>query len=278
MQSRSQHVSKVITRITESAVLPYYLFVSVYMVVYWPFCPHPPESAIAAILKIVPIWYLTLYAYRHRVPNLDAHRHRVPNLDAHRHRVPNLGVWPSPAACPASLDSTSQEATDIDQHRPGVGKLQLGYFIPSLVVSSVGDICLVYKSLFKPGIFFFAIAQLLNLLALKKLYQRSSKAWVSVPLCVLLYTVILPGIHDSLFQVIVFLYAILIHSMLFFAIAGYESVPCSSTLSSMLGASLFVLSDFLIAYNKWLAETPHSQVSILLTYYVAQLLLAVSHC
>ncbi|CAG5126589.1 unnamed protein product, partial [Candidula unifasciata] len=249
----------VVGRVAEPAVMPYYLFALTYMVVYSPFSPHPAESAIAALLKTVPLWYLTIYTYRRRAEKLKPLR--------------------ALKTSPGSADLLSkEEATRISVQKTGFTIRSLGYFIASLLVSSLGDICLVYKHLFMPGIFCFSIVHVFNVLSLRRHYATSCKAWLSVPLCLLLYSVVLSVLSDTVFLIIVFLYAVLIHSMLFFAIAGYESCPCPSTLSSMLGASLFVLSDFLIACDKWWLQTPYCQLSILLAYYMAQLLLAVGDC
>jgi uncharacterized membrane protein YhhN len=256
------HAAKMMRCMVQTEILPYYFLIVVYMVIYSPSLPHPHEAVGSAILKILPIWYLVLYVHRRSPDGTN------PSLPGVAGQVSNQAETPDMNDNQVSNGHILTERT----------RSWITGSVPCLIISSIGDVCLVYKGFFLVGVFFFSIVHVLYLFAMRKLYRTSNKAWLALPLCCLLYCVILLGINDSFFKVVVLVYAILIHSMLFFAISSYESYPCSSTICYMLGASLFVTSDFLIACNKWLYSTPQSELTILSTYYLAQALLTVASC
>ncbi|KAK3779011.1 hypothetical protein RRG08_034269 [Elysia crispata] len=229
----------------DPALLPFFFLLLLYVVTFTPHLGRAPEAWTSAVLKILPVWYLAIYVVLKNI------RHRAP----HRRQ------------------SFQQETIHVSEVAPLKTR-----FVVGLLISSVGDACLVYRDLFKVGILAFGAAQMMYLLALKHRHKKSRLAWVAVPLCITLNAVLAPGIDEVILNILVFGYSLLIHSMLFYAIAGFESFPSKKSFSAMIGACLFIASDFLIALNKWVIVTPYPEASILMTYYTAQLLLTIGIC
>ncbi len=68
----------------------------------------------------------------------------------------------------------------------------------------------------------------------------------------------------------VIVYAIVISSMLYFALKGsyqWKSIPYQSVL---IGAILFIASDSVLAFNKFYQPIPHASFFIMITYLAAQ--------
>ena len=77
-------------------------------------------------------------------------------------------------------------------------------------------------------------------------------------------------------KVYVFIYAFVVLFLLFQAVLNYNNFPERSTLYFLIGVILFALSDYLLAYNRFIKKFSNSQFFILSTYYIAQLLIAFS--
>ena len=149
-----------------------------------------------------------------------------------------------------------------------------------LMFSCLGDAFLVWKNAgyFTHGLAMFAIAQVMYCWAfgLRPLALRTGS--VCALLGVLVYLFILPGLHG----IMVYLggaYIFLICCMAWRAIARVKFLNDQWTwtgLCSSGGAVLFLISDLVIAVNKFRFELPYSHQLIMATYYAAQLGIAVS--
>ncbi|KAH9490306.1 hypothetical protein Btru_034919 [Bulinus truncatus] len=227
--------SKLLHYLTRPAVLPFYIFVLIYLVAFSPHVARPGEVSLAVVLKIIPIWYLAFYVYK-------------------AHSFGTQSEW---------------KVKDADSD------VNLTTVIFGLLVSSVGDVCLAYENLFQPGVLAFAAAQFCYLIHFKRLYRTSVFAWVSVLFGVIIYIILFASLQGTSMKVIIFFYDMLIHTMFFYAVSSFESRPSAATLSIMLGASIFIISDFTIAVNKWIVGFRLAEGIIFFTYYTAQLLITV---
>ncbi|CAL1527776.1 unnamed protein product [Lymnaea stagnalis] len=151
----------------------------------------------------------------------------------------------------------------------------LTLFLGGLLMSSVGDVCLVYTKFFPVGVLAFAFAQFCYLLSMRQLFKRGSFAWIVLPLGFTNLLLMVTSIHDYVLLTEVVVYLALIHTMLFMAIASFESNPSAPTVCIMAGAAIFTVSDFTIAVNSWVWKFGCAEGVILFTYYIAQLLLTV---
>lgn len=80
------------------------------------------------------------------------------------------------------------------------------------------------------------------------------------------FTKIVPCADAGVIRIGVCVYAVLISAMLFFALMQRSSLYA-------LGAVLFVFSDFILAWNKFVEPVPYRDYLVLVTYFLAQWLL-----
>lgn len=88
----------------------------------------------------------------------------------------------------------------------------------------------------------------------------------ALALLAVVFTRIVPCTPEGSIRIGVCIYACLICSMLVIAMLQRSSIFA-------LGAILFVFSDFILAWNKFVEPVPHSSLLILATYFLAQWLL-----
>jgi uncharacterized membrane protein YhhN len=89
-----------------------------------------------------------------------------------------------------------------------------------------------------------------------------------------IYT-IMPSLGNLLIPVTI--YAIVITGMVFAALSRYGKVSDKSYLLVFIGAFLFLISDSLIAFNKFKQAFPHAGIIIMAVYIVAQFLIVLGY-
>lgn len=87
-------------------------------------------------------------------------------------------------------------------------------------------------------------------------------------LMAVVFTKIVPCSPTGVIRTGVSIYAVLISTMLFFALLQRSSLYA-------LGAVLFVFSDFILAWNKFVGPVEHRDLLVMTTYFMGQLLLFV---
>ena len=87
-------------------------------------------------------------------------------------------------------------------------------------------------------------------------------------LMAVVFTKIVPCSPAGVIRTGVSIYAVLISTMLFFALLQRSSLYA-------LGAVLFVFSDFILAWNKFVGPVEHRDLLVMTTYFMGQLLLFV---
>lgn len=85
-------------------------------------------------------------------------------------------------------------------------------------------------------------------------------------LLAVVFTQIVPYAPEGIIRIGVSIYAILISAMLYFALLQRSSLFA-------MGAVLFVFSDFILAWNKFVEPVPYRDYLVLVTYFLAQWLL-----
>lgn len=105
----------------------------------------------------------------------------------------------------------------------------------------------------------------------KKLTPKMKGYLFMVAFCVLVllavvFTRIVPAAEPGIIRTGVAIYACLISAMLLLALLQRSSLFA-------LGAVLFVFSDFILAWNKFVEPVPYRQYLVLVTYFLAQWLL-----
>ena len=166
-------------------------------------------------------------------------------------------------------------------------KVQINSFhrliLIALVFSWVGDITLQLNSInedfFMVGLGSFLVAQLIYLVAFfstKGPNVVSRKIYLALPVviyCVFILWVLWDGLGDMMMPVTV--YCVVIHVMLLAAINRKKKVNSQSYQLVLFGAILFILSDSLIAINKFEQSFELARIAIMTSYVTAQYLIAI---
>ncbi len=160
------------------------------------------------------------------------------------------------------------------------GFLNKTWLFLALTFSWMGDILLLFVS--KDGLFFifglisFLIAHIFYVyLFVKELKKAGGKLQVKQPGITLIilfligfYALLSP--HLGELQIPVIIYALVICFMLYIAYLLYPHLSKPSSLFLLTGAIAFVISDFLLAINKFYAPFPNAGFFIMVTYLYAQ--------
>ena len=153
------------------------------------------------------------------------------------------------------------------------------WYVTALIFSFVGDVLLLDKTnFFILGIAAFLITQVIYIFifsrGLGKTHWR--KKITSIIPFLLFYSVLIavlaPNLNDLLIPVMVYGIAISIFGMV--ALLNYLADKSSLNMTLLQGAILFIVSDSMIALNKFHEEQAFYPVTIMLTYIMAQYLIA----
>lgn len=149
----------------------------------------------------------------------------------------------------------------------------------ALFFSLVGDVLLlfVFKSefFFIGGLLAFLVAHILYCLLFLNQRNSSLKPYGVIVLFAIyaigLFAMLYPGLGDLLIPVIVYMLVIILMGVT--AYLRKENVSSLSFKLVFIGALLFMLSDSILALNKFYTPIPYSSFSIMLSYALAQLLI-----
>jgi len=154
----------------------------------------------------------------------------------------------------------------------------------ALVFSWLGDVTLQLQGkndiFFMIGLFCFLLAQVMYLIAFFSTKGENvlffKKIYLILP--VILYgLIILYILYDGLgdMKIPVIIYTVVILMMLSSALNREKKVNRQSYILVLVGAILFILSDSMIAINRFSYPFDMSRIAIMLTYVVAQYLIAI---
>ncbi|WP_204346541.1 lysoplasmalogenase [Psychroserpens algicola] len=146
----------------------------------------------------------------------------------------------------------------------------------ALICSLAGDILLMFVNhsphYFMLGLVAFLIAHIMYIFAFLKHRNKAVNPLTFIIILLLyalgLFYLLKDGLKDMLLPVIVYMIAIL--SMSTTALLRKGAVPKWSYLLVFFGALLFMISDSILALNKFYAPLAYSDISIMLTYALAQ--------
>ena len=146
------------------------------------------------------------------------------------------------------------------------------FIFTGLLFSVVGDLLLEYSaSLFIYGLIAFLLAHITYIVA----FFKRSKRIALIPLILLMafgiviYWLLYPELGNMAHPVLIYIIVILIMSWRAAAQGNYDK----NAIYAVGGSVLFVLSDSIIAFNKFYVEIQHAGYLIMLTYWAAQSLL-----
>jgi uncharacterized membrane protein YhhN len=146
----------------------------------------------------------------------------------------------------------------------------------ALVFSLLGDILLMFvnqsANFFIGGLIAFLTAHIFYVLVFLKQRNKSKSGMVFIGLMLaygtLLFYLLKDGLGDMLLPVI--LYMLVILSMATTAYLRQGKVVKNSFILVFIGAILFVISDSILALNKFYQPLPYRNFSIMFTYAFAQ--------
>jgi len=150
------------------------------------------------------------------------------------------------------------------------------YVMAALVFSWGGDVFLMKNDMFVIGLASFLVAHIFYIIAYHKTGASSGKLKPLDILKFILFGVVLiwlvyPGLGGMLIPVL--LYALVLLTMGIWSHKRRGATSLNSFTMVAAGAMLFVISDGLIAINKFAFEVPAERILVMSTYIAAQYLI-----
>ncbi len=150
--------------------------------------------------------------------------------------------------------------------------------IAGLLFSLVGDVFLMYpRDKFVYGLGSFLIAHIIFIIAISDGFHSVNEILILLPAAVytiIFLKIILPKTGKMKWPVII--YALVLMIFLWQASVAYYYSAEVSAFNAFLGAVLFVISDSLLAYAKFVRKKPYSIAVIHITYWMALVYMAIS--
>jgi uncharacterized membrane protein YhhN len=158
-------------------------------------------------------------------------------------------------------------------HRRSLGTLLL---LGALALSLAGDALLMFPGYFVPGLVAFLLAHLAYIALFRQdapWFPSLRALTATLGIGVAMYVFLWQGGLPNALRVPVAIYVGVIALMAAQAIGRATVLRNSAAVGVALGAGFFMLSDALLAVNRFVMPLPMSQVWVLATYYAAQLLI-----
>ncbi len=150
--------------------------------------------------------------------------------------------------------------------------------LAGLGCSLLGDIFMMLrKKRFIEGLASFLVAQLFYIAAFRSgiVFSLSSVTFISfIIFAMLVSRLFFPYLGSLKFPVVVYIFVIV--TMAGLAAERFIQIGGTKTLFSFVGAMLFVVSDLVLAVNRFVKPFKLAQLRILSTYFLAQWLIAMS--
>ena len=147
--------------------------------------------------------------------------------------------------------------------------------LAGLALSLLGDCFLMVPGYFIPGLLSFLCAHLCYLALFRQgvswLPSRRG-VWATLGVGVAMYAVLFPAL-DPVLRAAVGAYVVVIALMAAQAIGRALVLRDKASIAVAIGACIFMLSDSLLALNKFAVPFPMAQFLVLASYYVAQILI-----
>ncbi|MEG0199623.1 MAG: lysoplasmalogenase family protein [Comamonas sp.] len=150
------------------------------------------------------------------------------------------------------------------------------WLLAALALSMLGDVFLMLDGLFIPGLVSFLLAHLCYIALFKQnapwFANRSAMVLIGL-IALTMYGYLWQGGLPAELRIPVLAYVGVIATMSAQAWGCYRVQPNRGTLLVALGASFFMLSDSILAINRFVQPLPWSAIWVLSSYYLAQALI-----
>ena len=162
-------------------------------------------------------------------------------------------------------------------------KVRVALLLGALAASLAGDVFLMLPgNYFIAGLASFLVAHLFYIALFR--VDTAGYAWFPAKRVlaatgaagVAMYAFIYPGLGGTVLKLAVAAYVLVIALMAAQAIGRFTAQLKSPALAVAVGACFFMLSDSLLATNRFVQPLPMSQLWVLSTYYIAQLLIVLN--
>ncbi len=167
----------------------------------------------------------------------------------------------------------------ISMHEDGITTYQI-LVLSALICSMIADTMLmvVEVSLMEQGMVYFVLGHVMYITAFSLGYEFHGWNMAVALILLVLLAMFYRGIRGTAgrLRIPILIYAIVLCTMLFFALSQFNQEITRKSVFIIVGALLFVISDFLLAYLTFIK--PHKQESVIVwaVYAPAQFLLALS--
>lgn len=152
------------------------------------------------------------------------------------------------------------------------------FIVSGLLFSLLGDFFLIFpEQHFKKGLIAFLIGHICYIIAFSVSTGFHFTSWLFLPITavgILYLRIILP--YSGKMKIPIIIYVIIIMIMGWVAIERFHNDPILRTILPAIGAVLFMISDAVLALNKFRKPFFSAELIILSTYFTAQWFLAVS--
>ena len=152
------------------------------------------------------------------------------------------------------------------------------FVLAGLCFSLLGDVALMFpEKWFTAGLVAFLAAQILYILAFRPQPGHPVSPMVFLPFVLfglLMFFLLAPKLGPM--KLPVFVYIAAITMMAGFAAARYIDRGGTKPLLAFAGAVLFLVSDSVLAYDRFARKVPGARIIVLGTYFPAQILIALS--
>ncbi|MFM1794159.1 MAG: hypothetical protein RL642_544 [Bacteroidota bacterium] len=151
------------------------------------------------------------------------------------------------------------------------------YILLGLIFSWVGDVLLQLPNLFIPGLLSFLMAHVFYIIYFAKTHSDTNSFFKLRPIMLMAVMAYLVEFMYILWPTLgamkipVLIYGITISTMLSAALWQYQKLENKTALYFIIGATLFVTSDSLLALNMFKASFSMAGILIMSTYILAQL-------
>ena len=152
------------------------------------------------------------------------------------------------------------------------------FIVTGLLFSLLGDMFLIYpEQHFKKGLIAFLIGHICYIIAFIVSSGIHFTSWIILPITligILYLRRILP--YSGKMKIPIIIYIFIIAIMGWMAMERFNYIPTIGTVLAAIGAVLFMISDAVLALNKFRKPFFSAELIILTTYFTAQWLFAVS--
>lgn len=161
------------------------------------------------------------------------------------------------------------------------------YLVLALIFSWLGDVLLLFveqnQLYFLLGLGAFFMAHIFYIVLFRRIISSNSNTnptnIVLLVIAVLFYDFVLTSVlwvHLGDLKYPVLLYSIVLSGMLFTALIASKQLNSSSKIQLIIGAILFVISDSLLAINKFYLPFQAASIMIMFSYIAAQYLIVLA--